>query len=545
MSVSSRSSYRRKTSLAGKKDIEIPADLVDSREKTSRIFRHDISKFLCRMKDNLPVNIKNQLQLRDRYLTVEQMGQAYNSFIPLRTELKRFPTWSSLFVLVATQFDPADRAKEALAILTDLITNYEVDEKIVYCAIPLVWNSPYIDDIALKQQFCSLLVSKYTASKFYHLYVDFVMELKPGEHRKAAVLFLEHPIRKFRPGDDELNRIEEMLEYICNQANSTTGDRTARDQIIAVIDEVHALPEPEPEPVPQKTPRRSIAGKWSDKASVRSGVNSASAPDMETLNMYLDHLEMHDVHESDPILKNIYSVLRKLKAFPKERDIKPLVVACLIKFSESEDESATACDSFNILHLLNTLPERGKELLSLYTSSVNNPDIVTGKLERVYQDIRRKYSSKMQLPITLTAKGHDEVSNEIEHAFTCLAKWESSYDGVQRVWNLFKANPNLNLIRHFENLEFTQKCFLVQGLKMIAPDEIDDAIDNAIMKLENVLYDQSTGDKVREDATVLSQKLTAIQQSPSPHKRMRSSMLVSPERSPGLQNGDVVSFYDE
>ena len=166
------------------------------------------------------------------------------------------------------------------------------------------------------------------------------------------------------------------------------------------------------------------------------------------------------------------------------------------------------------------------KLLKYYlqkNSSYENKDF----LEQCYQHFLNttliKDNNGETVPVSLTATMNQSLNNkDIEIAFTCLKKWNSSYDGVRRIWKILKKNPRINVNEYFDQLGFTQKSFLIEGLKNRSLSDAKKSKDNPklikriravnhiIHLLEKRMLSETKSDRVSRVSLEISTKLDNI-----------------------------------
>lgn len=113
---------------------------------------------------------------------------------------------------------------------------------------------------------------------------------------------------------------------------------------------------------------------------------------------------------------------------------------------------------------------------------------------------------------------------DLEFAFTCLSNWESSYDGVNRIWELIKNEPDIDLDDYFDSLDFTQKCFLISGLNAHKDDEKMESLAPIIDRLDDRITNETKSDRVQRAAQLVGEKMSELIKTESPkNNRIRES----------------------
>ena len=227
------------------------------------------------------------------------------------------------------------------------------------------------------------------------------------------------------------------------------------------------------------------------------------------------------------VLNYIRNYLDRVKAFPNGFKIEPLLD---FAFEVYDDKHITKEDQKIIYLLMASLNSLSDpiNLLKYYlqkNSSYKNKNF----LEQCYQhflktsNIQKSEENSVPVSLTSTASNNESFNDsEIEFAFTCLNAWKSSYDGVRRVWEIIKSNPNVNFDEYFDPLVFTRKSFLIEGLKNCAISESEAAVDDLnfakklkaanrkIAYLEKRMLSETKSDRVSREALEITSKLNGI-----------------------------------
>lgn len=189
------------------------------------------------------------------------------------------------------------------------------------------------------------------------------------------------------------------------------------------------------------------------------------------------------------------------------------------------------------------------EMKNLYHKNRDNRHFSISFLERCYQHFKQTSSSKTltpkDLPISLVVQNEFTPRKDIEFAFTCLSNWESSYDGVRRIWELIKNEPDIDLNDYFDSLDFTQKCFLIAGLNSNMRDDNMDNLAPIINDLDNRMMNETKSDRVQREAQRVGEKMNELIKNETPKiRRFNDNSVASTSflRSPASSTSSKVSI---
>lgn len=129
---------------------------------------------------------------------------------------------------------------------------------------------------------------------------------------------------------------------------------------------------------------------------------------------------------------------------------------------------------------------------------------------------------------------------DVEFAFSCLTNWESSYDGVHRVWELIKNEPDINIDDYFDSLDFTQKCFLISGLYANMEEDKMDGFAPIIDRLDQRITNETKSDRVQREAQRIGEKMSELIKTETPKiNRIRESSSSTIRSSPSSISSKV------
>lgn len=310
---------------------------------------------------------------------------------------------------------------------------------------------------------------KYLFKKFGSDFLkSFIRLIEKSQNKECLLKFLEEFIR-------ESNIIEEDLMYIDQKA-------MLNNWAIQVIPKA-------------SSPHKS-----------RSSVSDESA-----LDILMDQIEVQP-KDPGPILNQIYRNLIKYKKIPN-RSIEPLMNICLRTLTTfPNDYKLTA-----LMQTLNRYHEPAS-LLQLYLKQAKDQSISKEAIEICYQDFLLRAREKIILtdaPQTLAVM-QDDRHEGIQQAFSWLTIWDSSYDGVEMIYNILIEDPTIEIYDDFIRIQdFTERAYLVNGLQYFANHNNSHKLDRIIENLCKMLFDESYHSKVSRSAKQLEEKMELIRDNSS------------------------------
>lgn len=246
----------------------------------------------------------------------------------------------------------------------------------------------------------------------------------------------------------------------------------------------------------------------------------------EALGELLDSIDDHNYRSASQILSEINAQLERLKEFPSERSFEPLFNLAMKTFTNPKLSTDQKDKVYLLMTSVNSFCDP-ESLLNFYLKCSKKSDEEYPKdfLERCYQHFLKtchpneKLPSNTNIPISLVSSEAPEPSKEILFAFACLNKWESSYDGVKRIWEVIKRKPDIDITENFDQLIFTQKTFLVEGLRNYLEEEQGeqhaneinfDEQEKAVSRLENRMLDETRSERLNRNASEVTEKMDQI-----------------------------------
>lgn len=286
-------------------------------------------------------------------------------------------------------------------------------------------------------------------------------------------------------------------------------------------------------PAPSVSSKHSFISNASSFAAI-----SAKSVSPEILDEILDTIEKDSMNLENPIdvLEELRIQLERLREFPTKRSAEPLFNLVMTIYNSTQTTSDEKKQIYILMTTVNTICDPN-EMKNLYHKNCDNQSFSKHFLERCYQHFKQTSSSKSltpkDLPVSLVVQNEFTPRKDIEFAFTCLSNWESSYDGVRRIWDLIKNEPGIDLNDYFDSLDFTQKCFLIAGLNSNMKDENMLSLAPIINELDQRMMEETKSDRVQREAQRVGEKMSELIKNETPKIRRgdNSSFLHSPASS--------------
>lgn len=229
---------------------------------------------------------------------------------------------------------------------------------------------------------------------------------------------------------------------------------------------------------------------YTDQRSPRGSPHSRSITNMETLNILLDDIEKGQYGSPTAILLQIKNELDNCNEFPHRS---PETLLSLALRSYSFQSSIEAKNSIlELIYQLNTICDPFL-LLKIYLQIPISPQfqgISSEFVDKCYRDfIERRKQELNKTPSypeslfdvfqdddnlngnvkDVRNPNYDDIDTRLDLEFRRLLDWDSAYDAVCALWELFGRYKNDEirdlLIRKFDELDYAPKSFLVQGLR--------------------------------------------------------------------------------
>lgn len=241
----------------------------------------------------------------------------------------------------------------------------------------------------------------------------------------------------------------------------------------------------------------------------------------ENLITLLKELELHP---SDDLLLRIKVVLSVITEIP-DVDLTTLFHEALIAFSRNDMQKSV----FLLLSRLHMLVDP-KKMLKMYLDVANDKNEIykynMNDVDMNYQSFLRIQGQNLpEHPLTLidiNIATHDELIN----GFELLCKWDTSYAGVSKIYNVVKKDPSLNLNDYFDPIGPTFKKFLITGLRKSASNDNFTALDPTIKALEERMQKGTEAVALQKKIESLNEKMLNVISENSPAGKNRSPKFV-------------------
>ena len=532
----------------------IPAELLNADIKTGRVFKDQISAYIFREAASMKESWVADLKLKEKYVTMVSFKTTFEQLMRNKNQIKNsHPTFAALLCCVAVTWDSREIAEQAVTFLCELVSTKGFDPNGTAIIIPIVWNGRFLER-ENQEKLCRKLIEIEGLSKFISIYCDFLKkrEMNPTQtvtNSKNPIMFLEFILNEFEPSEEDIAKIGATMDYTISQTTSTTIKNSAT-KIKGRLEEFKRMDDVEDERISPPAERfaHSTPGKWSDRRSQASFQSSPSrfvSPEM--LDGLLDEVETGNCIDICKTLSEVSYQLKKLP-FPKGHSLRTFFMLALQAWGAKGVTERNHAQLFALMQQINVQDGRTDELFKMYLAAAKDKKIPKDYLEQCYQDFVRKNRGKSSTDFPISLRQHEamEVRDDVELAFSCLSNWESAYDGVARLWKMLKEDPSMDIQYHFDNLDYSQKCYLVQGIRLlIANNATDDSkeMEEAVSDLESRMDNESKGARVARAAQELGGKFSDIIENSPPTQRQISKIPARFGRTSALSTGgDALSY---
>ncbi|OHS96837.1 hypothetical protein TRFO_09727 [Tritrichomonas foetus] len=517
------------------KDITLPDEY---RNFTKVLKARKIKEFLCFLLGPVcpyPPQIRDSLtpsQMRTEEFSkvldnlINLFKTQPNIFIPV--PLYTISYLSALFSLLSDKTHPQ--------IILDFIMKYiglkenEIPEEAFGVILPVILYNTTSDEQQIRTNFILFLVDNFN--------VNIILKHLLNVYESAVAS--GSMITRFNI--NVLTKIAELFSFdqtnyarARNLAESLT-DSPSRDHVRTFLRtlEMDEEENQQSQPSDLTTPKNLRQGQIGRKSVPNLSINRSSliggnsyspsnlAPSLksispEILEEYLDMIDRRDYKVAINILNDVRQQLERLHHFPQYKPFEPLFKLALETYANDK----TSPEEKKSIYLLisnvnNTCDPSG--LLKLYLSFKDESKYPHEFLEQCYQHflktshLKDKLPANTYIPVSLVAASEKNHRKDVEFAFTCLNKWDSSYDGVRRIWELLKSEPDTDISEYFDQLIFTQKTFLVEGLRNCLEDEggNNKIMETVINKLDDRMMSETRTDRVTREASMVAEKMDQI-----------------------------------
>ena len=537
MSKTTPSSSKKRST----RDITITSEFLDSyslfvNRNTRALFGYITNEINC----PVPKEILREIVPKPIFKTeFERASQAFeNLYNSDRRFFDSVPKFTIVYLITMVGMmgiTCKDNSDRFLNILIDFIVNFNrsLSEELLDIVIPLT-ISKMLNDDPLRTKLIMTLVEKFDSSVFIpHLLKLFqsIMNDRTSINKltRFHINLLIKIIQDYSIDMKDLQQVKRFTDYLLNETQSPTL-RDVLKILKSTCDEFDTEQAPSFSAVSKGeysftrfSPAKSVA---SSRHSFMSGSSSfvAASPRSvhpEILEEYLDNADSGNYTSSTSILNEIRLQLERLKEFPNNRSFEKLFNLAMETYKSQYTSSDEKKQIFMLMTCINTICDPLR-LLQLYLKNQRNYKFPSDFLEQCYQHfiktshIQDLISPSKKLPVSLVVQSELVPRKDIELAFTCLNSWETSYLGVKQVWEFIKNGKATDINEYFDPLDFTQKCFLVTGLKAYMIEEGLQQFEPLIEELDTRMMNETKSARVAREAQQVGEKMTELIKTETP-----------------------------
>ncbi|OHT03554.1 hypothetical protein TRFO_29048 [Tritrichomonas foetus] len=532
MSVSS-SSYTRK------RDVKLPEKYFDINNYTTLNAYRDLLSYI--LKEDicpLPSEIADDLNPKP-WVTVQYQKATKNYIDHFKAKPRYFTQYPNFTIIYGVSLASAlgsankDESNALWDYTNQILSSLKIlpDEKLLDIFIPAAIGKVYNDD-SFQTQFINILVEKYSITTFFPHYITFLQSVvETKKINRYHISIVTKIVTTYSIDSHDLEALKGVIDSL--KMESFPGVQSQVKLLKQALMEFESeqfnyqssFSPRENSQLMKRSPARSV----SSRHSFLSGASSFAAPSArsispEILEEILENAESGTFESSTGILNEARAQLERLKEFPRNRSFEPLFNLALETYKKRDTTDEEKKHIYLLMTSLNTLCNP-IELLNIYLKNQNNKKYQGDFLEQCYQHFLKTsgvseiVSKTTKLPVSLVVQSELAPRKDIEFAFTCLNYWESSYDGVRRVWELIKNEPEIDINEYFDPLDFTQKCFLITGLRAHMMDDNLESLEPVIEKLDSRMMNETKSARVAREAQIVGEKMSELIKTETPKMR--------------------------
>lgn len=450
-------------------------------------------------------------------------------------------TISYLSALLTCVRSDTELIKETLVFLHSFIKP-EMNPEYLEILIPTIFFNIASEDPPLRVPFIFFLAETYDPNTILEYLLIFLFSLKNHHFviTRLHLSVLTNLVERYSVDEEKLHRCKEFAKYV--QENETSSPEL--QTLITTLDQCDLNDGFSPS---KKSPsiydyERSFHSYRKQNINIsvsspdikmrRQSLISPSSPiGQDLLNELLDKIENKMYSNPIDLLNSVRSQLDHLRSFPDNRSIEPLFELAFRTQASKNTTIEERRQIFLLMSPINSFCDPYK-LLKLYIAFSQNQHKVFNRdfLEQCYQHFTSiaRHSGKLknvEIPNSLALTDSETPEEKVEFAFTCLSKWDTSYDGVNRIWEILKSRLSINsdvgndIYDHYDQLKVVQKHFLVAGLRVHMESAVEngdaDEFDNNAMEavleiLEDQMSNESNSDRINRNVNALQEKFEQI-----------------------------------
>lgn len=481
--------------LQVKHDISIPDDFKDvgrgiTPKKIEVFFKYITSDNIC------PLAPQNYPDLFPSTLTTVSVQSSFQQLITIDHKLLHsIPNFvvSYCLILLKSSILTSDLISLIKFLGKFILDDIQISETLLAIVIPYTFHV-YENQKSLYTSFFNQLTDRFTQPIVFNYYLPYAKACK----KIAATDFINSLLRK--------NAIDQQVidDIIKLSTEMNKGDENKSSWGLLNKSAIKYK-----DSLTKKNSSKSIKGIAPSLSSVSE--SSRIQVTAEMLDLLVSQVE--DGQANDSILLDIQRHISQLKTFPNH-SLEPVFIEVLRRMSDNQ-EGSIYNSMFSIIRDLNMICNP-REIFHIYQNSIidlKNNGIRSDIIEQCYQHFLTYAKGKntgIDLPNTLTAMQDLEVRQDIELAFNCLASWESSYDGVVRIYSILKMEPETDIFIYFDSISDAKKAFVVQGLYQLCKEEDNTELLPIVKDLESYTYGESNRDRINRQVNEFNSKLDDI-----------------------------------
>ena len=505
-------------------DITIPENLKDGCLIISEHRLRELTSFL--FKDGIcPVSDEIRKEIEPMKLTSSETVRCFGLFNAVYKGQSSYFVQRPLFtILYASRCLQSKKLFDAgVEFLTVFLQNFEDAsrfEEVLDIIIPFtIYRQYIIDKPPVIIPFMTFLCKKFGTKIFMRHLLTLLESMANNEDGKVKIGYFHIDLllaifQNFELSQYEVDRIDEnILAYLVD--DDTMPMKVSVSSLTKAI---------------ETTPTRRISAMTSprDPPAYRR-----KAPNFDKLNIYLDEVESHLYASVPTVISQIRHQLERLKQWPEDRSPKRLFELALQSYPGPSEVHRS--NVFTIISFMNqNLPP--EQILPLYLDAAYDDKINLEFADRCYQEFRIG-AELDNAPPTLYGKpprqGESPPKTSLKYAFESLSVWDTAYDGVQKIWTAITKNRDVDLAYFFNDLEYSQKSYLIQGLKAIQETcEPIPGTKSAIAKLESLMVDDSASQTSSNRGSSPRRRRRSSSTKSSPNKALSQASSIKSPKSP-------------
>jgi hypothetical protein len=452
----------------------------------NREFQNSVSAILFSEAGNGQIR---RLSLPSEPATVKEIDFAANLFLELIDSDSVSPAFAVLYASLILSYDLTNVSDSMLRVLIRFSQKKAYDAELLNVVIPLV-HSRKNSLRRVVEQLATVIIERYSISEFLQIYCEC---LKVWAVTVTQLRFLRTIMEKHSPGPQDLALIRRALAGIAVTAGIQAEISALQEKLTGVSD-----------PDPSEVSKFTISSPSRVKPERTEMLSLLDQIDRKI--QYSGTVTINEAAQLDDPLQIIARLAAHLRAFgfPKDRAFQPLFVFTFQTWSSRLDLKTFGRWADDVLKAIYALPGKADQILSFYREVARDTTlrIDADTLQSSYLTFKRvaKELHGFDCPVVLVGHDTGDLSGDIEKAFEWIAKWETSFDGLNLLWSLVVANPACSLTAQFDKLLFSRKQFIIQGCKLRYNDLASQ--NNEILELIDFLERRALKPRVNVDAAM-------------------------------------------